>query len=344
MAEIVEDDLAAGGGDFGPAADVAFHLRPEDLVVTVGVDSFEQPTLETGVIFELIAVEVAVLVDVEAVELLPGVGESSGKRVEDRTASASSVLSKEKLAKSGLVVPDFTEAKTRTCGNWPGGGSSSRAASTSGGCSRKAANSSWLSSPSPSVSNARKRSGDNPDSSRDSFPSPLRSYRRMRRAANNGPAPSSSRLLTAARGRGRVSVRGGRDYHVVVDRLELVQRYAVVLVLVLGQQQRRRLKDFVFRQDAVMIRVEGLEDEVIGLTTGVVLAKDQGFTGDPLEGLRELAGRHRFRGLPGDSERAPGPRRVVFRGERSNSARLSLPSLSMSRVRKSWAKYSRRTA
>src|SRR5438132_443203 len=54
VAGVVQDDVAAGGGEFRPAADVPLHLRPEDLVVAVGVDRLEQPALEADVLLRLV--------------------------------------------------------------------------------------------------------------------------------------------------------------------------------------------------------------------------------------------------------------------------------------------------
>src|SRR5262249_3804065 len=82
VAEIVQDDVAPGGGDLGPAADVTLHLRPKYLVVAVGVDQIEQTSLEAHVLLEFVAVEVAVLVRVETIELLAGIGDGRAERVE----------------------------------------------------------------------------------------------------------------------------------------------------------------------------------------------------------------------------------------------------------------------
>ena len=119
----------------------------------------------------------------------------------DRTARASSVSPKPKVAKSGRVERVFGLAATRTCGNWLAGGSSSIAASTSGGSLWNCWSSSALSFPSLSVSSRANSSAEIPISRGDSFPSRSRSYRRTSRAPNKGPFPSTRRLLTVGSGR-----------------------------------------------------------------------------------------------------------------------------------------------
>ncbi len=90
-----------------------------------------------------------------------------------------------------------------------------------------------------------------------------------------------------------------RRQHGVVGWLELIERDAFVVVLVLGQQQFRRPEDVILGEDAFVVHVEGREDQVVRLAAAVVLAEGQGRPDNPLEGFRELGGGHRFRGLLG---------------------------------------------
>ena len=76
--ERLECDGVILTGGFRPVPHVRFHLWPENLVVAVGVNGFKQPALESDVLLEFVAVEVAVLVHIKAVKLLACIGQRRG--------------------------------------------------------------------------------------------------------------------------------------------------------------------------------------------------------------------------------------------------------------------------
>ena len=196
----------------------------------------------------------------------------------------------------------------------------------SGDCCLRAASSSGLSCPSSSMSRARNNSGLRPDSFRDSLPSPSRSYRRTRRAANSGPAPSNRRLLAAASDRSRPCTGTAVASMALSAGLNSssVMHSSSSWSFASSSSGARRMSSSVRTPLWFTSRAAKTKSSVLRPLSSWRKARVAPTTRSRASASL-VAGMGSAASLA-DSGRPVGPRRVVFSGDRSNSARLSWPS------------------